>query len=509
MWMPVASRKRTAVFTPAVADRVYNEDMRSAQACACVLFLWAASGAGIGEAPREQPADEPKDLPPLTEKAVQEAIEKGQSYLLSAYGEEGLKDAERERELRKRLQELARARKDQTAEYRRIQEELQSLEPSMRDAFKDRAIHLAAYALIASGRAADEEAVERLLDAVAKRLREGEEQTYDLGLSILALTASGRRGEEEEGRYGADRKRRRRYESVVKTAVERLEEGQLPNGCWSYGPAVAHARAGDLSNAQFAVLGLGAAEAAGVHVSAETWRKVWEGFRAWHAGAAADGRAREGNNRKRKKTLSRRDYEAGEETDVAPDGWGYSPQSAIGGMATPSMTCAGVCSLILARAALSEKSVSEIDVREIPEALSGLLWIEQKDMPETFGDRPKNAPGAVKVSRWLNHYHYYSLERAGALSRRRTFGPYDWYAEGARRLLAEQEENGSWEGSYGPIVSTAFALLFLSRSTEATFRTGHTYEVGGWGDPPPADGAVPKGEPDAVGAPPKTDPPER
>jgi hypothetical protein len=71
----------------------------------------------------------------------------------------------------------------------------------------------------------------------------------------------------------------------------------------------------------------------------------------------------------------------------------------------------------------------------------------------------------------LNRHTYYSLygiERAGRLSGQRFFGEHDWYREGCEFLVDAQREDGSWRGTGSqqegwPVISTSFALLFLSK----------------------------------------------
>src|ERR1700730_14341639 len=64
-------------------------------------------------------------------------------------------------------------------------------------------------------------------------------------------------------------------------------------------------------------------------------------------------------------------------------------------------------------------------------------------------------------------YNLYGLERAGRLSGLRFFGAHDWYREGCQWLGRRQPADASWHeaGYYDqwPVVSTSFALLFLSK----------------------------------------------
>jgi hypothetical protein len=60
------------------------------------------------------------------------------------------------------------------------------------------------------------------------------------------------------------------------------------------------------------------------------------------------------------------------------------------------------------------------------------------------------------------------MERAGILARCRFMGDRDWYLEGAEWLLKQQRSDGSWRQEEDPQLDTAFAVLFLKRSTSRT-----------------------------------------
>ena len=66
------------------------------------------------------------------------------------------------------------------------------------------------------------------------------------------------------------------------------------------------------------------------------------------------------------------------------------------------------------------------------------------------------------------YYYLYGLERAGRLTARRFIGKHDWYREGAEVLVREQDSlshywKGNWYAERDPRISTAMALLFLSK----------------------------------------------
>jgi hypothetical protein len=132
-------------------------------------------------------------------------------------------------------------------------------------------------------------------------------------------------------------------------------------------------------------------------------------------------------------------------SDQSTDGgWSYTgPQGSYG-----SMTAAGICGLIMCLSSLDTN-------RNTPELINGVKWLQEhwylKD-----GRSPQSA--------CIDYYWLYSMERACMLAGITTIGGHDWYYEGASLIVKEQKDNGSWSGSYGEIVDTCFALLFLKRA---------------------------------------------
>ena len=83
------------------------------------------------------------------------------------------------------------------------------------------------------------------------------------------------------------------------------------------------------------------------------------------------------------------------------------------------------------------------------------------------------------AARWsvdLNYYYLYALERAGMLYGTDKFGEHDWYWEGAKVIVNDQNADGSWghrEKREEDTWDTCFAILFLKKATRA-IATGDT-----------------------------------
>ena len=196
-------------------------------------------------------------------------------------------------------------------------------------------------------------------------------------------------------------------------------------GGWGYGE---EGQSGDNSNAQFALLAMYEAERMGVKLPLmeQSWNLA---LTYWLKNQHQDG------------------------------GWSYQND----GAPTGSMTCAGIASVIIASgqvgsldARLQGSDVLCCGQQEATdqEAIErGLAW-----MARHFSvDRN---PG----SNLYNLYYLYALERVGRMSGRRFMGEHDWYREGVERLLRQQDRfSGFWDEDHDRTISTALALLFLSK----------------------------------------------
>lgn len=198
---------------------------------------------------------------------------------------------------------------------------------------------------------------------------------------------------------------------------------------------------GDISNTQFALLGLKACEDAGFEIPKATWQSAL----AWHL------------------KVQQRD-----------GGWGYHFYGMKDKASYGSMTCAGVCAVAISKFYLGSKDPSkDASVR------AGLLWLAKN---WTLDDNPGIGKSNVSDPGAWHYYYLYSIERVGKLVATEKVGSHDWYAEGADWLLKKQKEDGSWfTGLNNPMwkqagdletADTCFAILFLSKSTPPLVASG-------------------------------------
>src|SRR5262249_50268073 len=92
--------------------------------------------------------------------------------------------------------------------------------------------------------------------------------------------------------------------------------------------------------------------------------------------------------------------------------------------------------------------------------------------------RVPGSPGRPGKYTWtpdspFNYMALWAVERVSVAYDREKIGKIDWYNWGARKLLDQQEKDGSWKSRRGDVLSTssnvdtAWALLFLRRSNPA------------------------------------------
>ncbi len=269
---------------------------------------------------------------------------------------------------------------------------------------------LCLYALLYSGVERDDSAVGRaLLQLASVKI----ERTYDVALSILALAAL----DPIE------------HMDWIEDLAQFLVSTQNPDGDWGY-PGSA-----DLSNTQYAALGLRTAMLAGVDVPGEVWTRLMS----------------------RVLSYGKRD--------------GAFVYNSGGNGGTASMTAAGVGTLALASAMLARGGTPWTRPRATVESAiaAGEQWLARD-----FEDAIRPTVGA-----W-GYYRIYGIERLAAFLGRARIGEHDWYAEGSAELVALQAADGSWGrpatwdaeltvvGSGFEEVETAFALLFLRKATHAS-----------------------------------------
>jgi hypothetical protein len=265
--------------------------------------------------------------------------------------------------------------------------------------YRNGATALSVYALLKSGIRKDHPAIVRALEW----MKGGEpRETYTLACQIMALHAL-----EDPA-----------FDALIKKLGEALLANQQTAGGFDYG----FQAGGDLSNTQYAALGLRLAALHGLRIASDVWEKM--------AASALAAQKPDGNGA------------------YAPLGFAYKADSTP----TGSMTAAGITILWICDEQLKGHS-KHGSLAAL--ARRGVLWLAQY-----FGVDCNPKLG----SKWQN-YWLYGLERVAALLKADKIGEHDWYREGARWLVDHQKPEGYWAVSEADVLDTCWALLFLTRAT--------------------------------------------
>ncbi len=265
---------------------------------------------------------------------------------------------------------------------------------------------LATYTLIKSGVSREDESVRRGLSVV---LRTDFRSTYSQAVRLMLL---------ESLRAPSQ------WKSAAQSSLDFLVKNQdAASGGWAYPTGGV-----DLSNTQFALLGLRAAHHLGLAIPDAVLLKCANGM--------LRGRDGDGNN-----------------WFAARGGFRYWMNREPSG----GMTAAALAGLAVIR----ELGGKSSELQALFEKNSKSIESSEQWLAHRF-DVAKNPLGE---SAWTPSFHFpylWALERYGGLCAKPKIGEHAWYDEGARWLVERQGEDGHWGGS---LQDTCFALLFLRRAT--------------------------------------------
>jgi hypothetical protein len=300
-------------------------------------------------------------------------------------------------------------------------------------------------------------------------------RVYSAALGIMAMESYRVPPEERKAhREGKEVKRILRKLTKEEKAWIRKHVDLIVNGrqrdAWGYpGPPPPNTQGewgGDLSNTQYALLGLKSAARCRIRVDEDVWMRI---LRIVLGAQEKDGpRVKLVVDREVTKDGYGRSYARPAEARGWRYRWAYTVKAGNSTQTFPvapddkpsgSMTCAGISCLAIIHSEMHRSRRYRSKMRDVQRAIDdGFAWLDRNWTVE-------ENPGGKRV--W--HYYYlYGLERAGMLANRKWIGLHDWYREGAEFLLARQGPSGSW----GDVVQTSFALLFLKRSTMPVTLTG-------------------------------------
>lgn len=245
------------------------------------------------------------------------------------------------------------------------------------------------------------------------------------------------------------------YQSNLQAIANYVQSVQRSDGSWSDGPT----QPGDVSMSQYGVLALWACQRAKCNINPASLDR------------AADFLMKKGNS---------------------DGGWGYRPGTTAGpgaGASTHNMTMAGAGTVGICRLLLHGlRNPPKPEEKKEDLVFGALQKVDPLAESEKFGSafpeyKSQFAAGSLdsRVDRafgWnLSHftpvsrvehniYYYYCLERAAAVGDLGKINGEDWFIVFGDGLLQLQSPDGSFATHTGPVVGTAFALLYYMRSTD-------------------------------------------
>jgi hypothetical protein len=254
------------------------------------------------------------------------------------------------------------------------------------------------------------------------------------------------------------------FDAAAAQAALALSHGTTPDGLWGYAlprvrvhdgyadvlPDAPSPAPPDVSNAQFAVLGLLAADRLGVWLGDVAWAKSRDGLRA----------------------MSLMDGSFGYRHDAG------APEFFKRGRRLTTAIAAANLFVALRRLGVSRDEA--LADRTVARALA---WLEK----HPFLDRATSRWAGRDVgdmSDRLPYYEMIAIERLGAFTAQDRVGGAEWYRVGATTLLAMQKPDGSWPGGtaeasfMNAVQNTVLSILFLSRALDAVPVTSPDFNPG-------------------------------
>ncbi len=280
--------------------------------------------------------------------------------------------------------------------------------------------------------------IDEIIDKGIKRISdyifsptEADEQ-YTMALSIMALEAHDKR----------------KHAAKITELVNLLVHRQDDSGGWGYCKTEDKFRIRpDVSITQYVILGLFAANHGGIKVDDKVFRKAL-------------------------KWVLKAQFENGTWV-CCSEGGGLHVDGSANDSCKKSkginlnMTAAGLGTILICEYILG-KNLGDVKPEELKTAI--------KKAEDVLKDHWKDGKQESKGHDYQHFYYLYGIERAFTLLGREKIGKDDWYYMGAEKfVLPLQSQEGSfehketWNLTNHKVLQTSFALLFLSRATEAFF----------------------------------------
>lgn len=285
-------------------------------------------------------------------------------------------------------------------------------------------------------------------------------QSYDYALRLLAieskylpadrfLNADG--FSEESAREHIGKSISKDDKAAVADLVQPLLECQGKHGSFGYTKGIDEP---NLSNTQYALLGIKAAARMGYSVPPDVWKRAFLVVASSAIQSGPQIKLEIGWNGGSSETRT-----------VSPYAWPYyvpaQAQKPGASTLTATMVTAALTSIALCRSELlrTKEWTDALEAQAEQLIWGGLAWI--KTNYSVRASKPEGAwwgPAMV-------YYFLFSLERALVMLEVESIAGHEWYLEGSEVILSWQRNDGAWEGAFNTaVVDTSFALLFLKRA---------------------------------------------
>jgi hypothetical protein len=257
-----------------------------------------------------------------------------------------------------------------------------------------------------------------------------------------------------------------KYSTEILKLQESLERRQKPHGGWGY----ADRETGDTSMTQYGVLAYWEMSKVGYPTSLDSTERVanWL-LRTQDPGGSWGYQGKEAEGRVRVELVKQ--------------------DSARPGMAAASLGATYMCADLLGLGEVVTQrdeslppSVRAIRKAQPQNARTRKVDIRQVKAAQSRGQEWMKKNYTIDTPSW-NYYYLYALERYQSFleaAEGRVIQEPRWYNEGFAFLKKEQQDNGSWKDTNENLeaVNTAFAVLFLLRSTKKAIEKSKSYGEG-------------------------------
>ncbi|CAN5424685.1 DUF4159 domain-containing protein [soil metagenome] len=280
---------------------------------------------------------------------------------------------------------------------------------------------LVVHALLAAGESHQDQRIIKAIDYLRKTPTTG---VYALGMRCQVWS-----------QLPASPENRAALSKDVKILLGSIDREGKVRGFYGYNPG---ANAYSLSRGHYAVLGVWAAAQAGYEVPNGYWQLV---EKSWI-----------------------------EQQDPS-GGWSYKGKADDQYSVTPGMTADGIATLFITQDYLhADEAILPRGNIQNPAIDKAMAWMSSNYKKISQDE------GFDRDYPWIT---LYAIERIGAASGFKYFDKINWYDVGADRLLRNKKSSGSWTGSYGSVVNTSFAILFLSQGRAPVVMNKLEYEIAG------------------------------